>query len=312
MKLLQLKQQFLEYLEIEKGRSPKTVENYDHYLGRFLGWLAKERGVPKDALLLEAVTEDAVRKFRLWLNRKEPPLATATQNYHMTALRMLLKYCTKRDIEALAPERIELAKHAQRQVDFLETDEIKRLLEAPEGDDMRSARDRAILEVLYSTGMRVSELISLDVDQVNIERGEFAVQGKGGKVRLVFLSARAKEAIKEWLEARKDIVDPALFVSIPRGKRPTKFSRLTARSVQRLVKKYAAKGGISRKRVHPHILRHSHATDLLRNGADLRSVQALLGHSSISTTQVYTHVTDRELRRVHKKFHGAEKSKKKE
>lgn len=321
------KRDFLEYIEIERGRSPKTVENYAHYLERFFGWLAQRdkvlRGTPsvpenrakrdeafrhdKDAagqaLSLKDLTEDSVRQFRLWLNRQEPPLSVKTQNYHIIALRAFLKHCARRGVTALAPERLELAKQPERVIDVLEPDELERLLKAPSGTNRRAVRDRAILETFFSTGLRVSELTALDIDSVNIGKGEFSVRGKGGKVRVVFLSERAQEVLADWLKERSDIVEPALFVRLPRGKSIASFSRLTPRSVQRMVDGYARRAGIVGKAVHPHMLRHSYATDLLRNGADLRSVQALLGHASITTTQIYTHVTDPQLREIHKKFH---------
>lgn len=301
-KLSELTRRFLEYLEIEKGRSPKTIENYDHYLSRCYRFIAEEAQKDVDALLLEDLTEDALRGFRIWMNRRDPPLSTSTQNYHVIAIRMLLKYFTREGIPSVPVERIELAKHPQRQVDFLEKEEVDRLLAAPEGLSIRAIRDRAILEMLYSTGLRVSELTALNVDSINADKGEFAVRGKGGKVRPVFLSERARHQLDAWIAARKNIVHEALFVGIPRG-RSRPMQRLTPRSIQRMVKKYSIKAGIVGKEVHPHTLRHSFATDLLRNGADLRSVQALLGHSSITTTQVYTHVTDPQLKKVHEQFH---------
>lgn len=301
--LLELKKRLLEYLEIERGRSPKTVENYDHYLDRFFRWLADHARVSSDSLTLPSFTEDGVRQFRLWLNRRSPSLSVKTQNYHIIALRAFLKYLAREGIGALAPERLELAKQPERTIDVLDPQELERLLSAPEGAARRAVRDRAILETLFSTGLRVAELVALNVDSVNLEKGDFAVRGKGGKVRVVFLSERARNALAEWLKERSDIVEPALFVRLPRGKSITHFSRLTPRSVQRIVEYYAKKAGIVGKAVHPHTLRHVFATDLLRNGADLRSVQALLGHASITTTQVYTHVTDPQLREVHRKFH---------
>ena len=300
--LEQQTKEFLEYLEIERGRAAKTVENYRHYLDRFFSFLADKIAKEVGDLRIGDMTEERIREFRIWMNRQDPPLSMATQNYHVIAIRMLLKYFSRQGIESVPVERVELAKHPERQVDFLEHDEVERLLEAPSGNNLRAKRDRAILEVLYSTGLRVSELVRLNVDSVNMEKGEFAVRGKGGKIRPVFLSERAKERLKDWIEARKNIIDEALFVSISRSKSKD-TSRITPRTVQRMVKKYATKAGIVGKDVHPHTLRHSFATDLLRNGADLRSVQALLGHSSITTTQVYTHVTDPQLKKVHKKFH---------
>ena len=308
IRIADLKQAFLEYLEIERGRSPKTAENYDHYLVRLFSWLAARRKRTPEELMLDELSEEAIRQYRLWLNRQEPVLSVATQNYHLIALRMFLKYLARRGIPAVPPERLELAKHPERQVAFLDADEIARLLAAPQGESPRSFRDRAVLEILFSTGLRVSELVALNVDAVNVGKGEFSVRGKGGKVRVAFLSDRARQALAAWLQARRDIVEPALFTRLPRGKSTRSFSRLTARSVQRLVERYAVKAGIVGKRVHPHVLRHSMATDLLRNGADLRSVQAILGHASITTTQVYTHVTDPQLREVHRRFHARSRS----
>lgn len=296
MGLEELKKHFLEYIEIERGRSAKTVENYDHYLERFFQWLGKE----KDP---SSLTEEAIRKYRVWLNRIDPPLKRSTQNYHVIAIRAFLKYLARRGEDVVPADRIDLARQPEREVSFLDAAETERLLHAPEGMGMRAARDRAILETLFSTGLRVSELCALNIDSVNVAKGEFSVRGKGDKIRVVFLSDSAKQALTSWRSARKDVVEPALFVRIPRGK-ALEFTRLTPRSVERLVKQYAVKAGIVGKNVVPHTLRHSYATDLLRNGADLRSVQALLGHASITTTQVYTHVTDPQLKEIHRKFHG--------
>jgi site-specific recombinase XerD len=295
----QMKREFLEYIEIERGRAVKTVENYDHYLTRFLEW-----GDIKDA---NDITEQKVREFRLWLNRQPgtnmDSMKRRTQNYYLIALRAYLKYLRKRDIPSLSPEKIELAKVPERHLDLISSTELDRLLSAADGADERSLRDKAILELLFSTGLRVSELCSLDSD-LDLSRDDFPIRGKGDKVRVVFLSDAAKEAIRAYLKVRKDM-EPALFVSVPRakGKTPT---RLTPRSIELLIKTYAAKAGITKK-VTPHVMRHSFATDLLSNGADIRSVQQLLGHASINTTQIYTHVTDAHLREVHKKFHTKRK-----
>jgi len=289
----------------------KTVENYDRYLIRFF----KQAGVksPSD------ITDDAVRQYRLWLNRQPAKswkpnlhkgdsvstmtLKKNTQNYHLIALRMFLKYLAKRSIPSLPPEKIELAKTAGRDLDLITETELKRLIEAPKGDDVKALRDRAILELLFSTGLRVSELCSLDRDTINLNRDEFSIRGKGEKVRLVFLSDSAKQAIKTYLAKRGDM-NEALFSSLSEiNKTSENDQRLTPRSVERIIKKYAIKAGITKK-VTPHTLRHSFATDLLQNGADIRSVQMMLGHSSVSTTQIYTHVTDKQLREVHKKFHS--------
>ena len=322
-----LKREFLEYLEVEKGRSLKTISNYEHYLNRFFS--QSEAKHPDD------ITDDAVRRFRLWLNRQPASpnarqggqatraaqagtLKKKTQNYYLIALRAFLKYLARRSIASLPPERIELAKAPERSLDLISADELLRLLKAPQGNDIKSLRDRALLELLFSTGMRVSELCSLSRD-IDIGKDELSIRGKGEKVRVVFLSPAAKDAVKAYLAKRRDM-DEALFVPLrrlPKGKvgAPTEASgvstrassdgslRLTPRSVERIVKHYAVRAGITRK-VTPHVIRHSFATDLLENGADLRSVQALLGHANVATTQVYTHVTDKHLREIHKAFHG--------
>lgn len=296
MNLPQAKQQFLEYIEIERGRSVKTVENYDRYLQRFFDFA--QISDPKQ------ISEEKVRTFRLWLNRQEGTdgfLKRRTQNYYLIALRAFLKYLQKREITSLSPERIELAKLPQRSVDLITIEELNRLMDVvSKGETEQKLRDRAILELLFSTGLRVSELCALNAD-IDLSRDELSVRGKGDKVRVVFISLDAKDAVMKYLKARKDMEEP-LFVSY--GKNTQKGDRrLTPRSVERLIKKYAIEAGITKK-VTPHIIRHSFATDLLQNGADLRSVQALLGHANIATTQVYTHVTDSHLRDIHKTFHA--------
>lgn len=291
--------QYLEYLEIERGRSLKTIENYERYLTRFL--TASGAKEPSD------VTDDLIRTFRLWLNRQESgvregrheTLKKKTQNYYLIAIRSFLKYLRKRGVESFSPEKIELAKVAERTIDLLNVQDLHRLLAAPSGDSVKEFRDKAILELFFSTGLRLSELCALQRD-IDLTRDEISVRGKGEKVRVVFLSDEAKTAIAAYLKKRKDM-DDALFASDKA--RADGSLRLTPRSIERMVKHYAAKAGIMDK-VTPHILRHSFATDLLYNGADIRSVQMMLGHSNISTTQIYTHVTDSELRNVHKKFHG--------
>lgn len=297
---------FLEYLEIEKNRSQKTIENYHHYLIRFLDW-SKVKD-PKD------IDADLVRRYRLLLNRHEDPrgktLSKITQNFHVIALRNFLKYLSKRDILSFPAEKIEVGKNPTYQVEFLEASELERLLESASGDDLRTLRDRSVLELLFSAGLRVSELIGINRDQLNLKNQEFSVRGKGGKVRVVFVSDTAKAVLEKYLKLRTDI-DPALFVRIPRNTKQLssqKGLRLTPRSIQRIVKYYAAKAGIV-KEVHPHTLRHSFATDLLMNGADIRSVQAMLGHSSITTTQIYTHVTNQQLKEVHQAFHSRRRKK---
>lgn len=296
---------YLEYLEIEKNSSQKTVENYNHYLRRFLDFAEGKFKVrrPQD------ITLDVVRKYRIYLNRlkidKDRTLRVSTQNYHVIALRNFLKYLTIRDIETLSADKIAVGKNPTRQIEFLTPEEVERLLSSAKGEDLASLRDRALLELLFSTGLRVSELVGLDREHLNLKRQEFSVRGKGDKIRIVFVSDTAKNALEKYLNKRMDI-DPAVFVRMTKGLNvdaDVESLRLTARSVQRIVKKYATKAGIV-KDVHPHTLRHSFATDLLQNGADIRSVQELLGHSDITTTQIYTHVTNEGLKDIHRKFHG--------
>ena len=286
--------QFLEYVEIERGRSVKTVENYDRYLTRFFKYAHIKN--------VSDISEESIRAFRLWLNRQPGAFGTLkrrTQNYYLIALRVFLKFLHRRGVSCLSPERIELAKLPERSLDLITTAELTRLLNAPRGTDEKSLRDKAILELLFSTGLRVSELCALDGD-IDLSRDELSIRGKGDKVRVVFLSFVAKEAVASYLRARKDM-NEALFVGLSVGKK--RGGRITARSVERMIKEYATRAGLTKK-VTPHVLRHSFATDLLSNGADLRSVQALLGHANITTTQIYTHVTDAHLREVHKKFHS--------
>ena len=297
-----LKREFLEHLEIERGRSLKTIENYDRYLSRFLAF--SKAHSPAD------ITDTLMREYRLWLNRqdagKKPggvseTLKKKTQNYYLIALRAFLKYLRKRGIESMSPERIELAKVSERSLDLISSQDLERLMRAPDGDDVKSLRDRAMLELLFSTGLRVSELCSLNND-IDLARDELSVRGKGEKVRVVFISPGAKEAVKKYLAKRADM-DDALFVQLGKHTSAQDSLRLTPRSVERIVKHYATRAGISKK-VTPHVIRHSFATDLLENGADIRSVQAMLGHANIATTQVYTHVTDKHLRDIHRTFHG--------
>ncbi len=306
---------FLTYLEVERNRSEKTVRNYDFYLRRFFDWA---KGASP-----EKVDLDMVRKYRVWLNRLKDDHGKAlkknTQNYHLIALRSFLKYLAKRDIKTLAPEKIELARMPQRSVGFLEPHELDRLLEAPltaaGGHKLAESalplirlRDKAILEMLFSTGLRVSELASLTKEMINLKREEFTVRGKGDKPRVVFLSNQARYWIKEYLAKRTDM-EEYLFVSHDRAAKDREAERaLTPRSIQRIVEKYARKAGIT-KRITPHVIRHTYATDLLRNGADIRSVQAMLGHSSITTTQIYTHVTDQRLREIYDEYHGKNRRK---
>ena len=317
-----LKIQYLEYLEIERNRSQKTLENYGRYLDRFLGFArSTSSGQAKELKILD-LTEDLIRQYRLYLNRLKnsdgEQLKKITQNYHIIALRTFLKYLAKRGIKSVAAERVELGKQEDREVTFLESDELGRLLGASDGSSLDAMRDKAILTVLFSTGMRVSELCSLDRDKVDTKRGELSIRGKGSKIRMVFLSDEARKSIQDYVAKRTD-ADEALFIRIPRLKRARlaqdgaaksgTFSkdsnlRLTPRSIQRIVKKYSIKAGIVGKNVSPHSIRHSFATDLLRGGADIRSVQAMLGHASVTTTQIYTHVTDKQLKEVHQRFHN--------
>jgi site-specific recombinase XerD len=301
-----LKTEFLEYLEIEKNRSQLTIRNYDHYLNCFLNWAMVKSP--------ENITADLVRKFRLYLNRRADEKGKSwkkqTQDYYIIALRGFLKYLAKKDIKTLASEKVELGKSEEREVEFLELEEVKRLVSSACGNEISDLRDKAILKLLFSTGLRVSELSGLNRDSINLKTGEFSIRGKGGKIRLVFVSDEAKSAILKYLEKRKDI-DLALFANIKNpsqknkdDKKTDSLLRLTPRSIQRIVKKYSIKAGIVKK-VTPHTLRHSFATDLLVNGADIRSVQSMLGHSSITTTQIYTHVTNKHLKDIHKKYHSA-------
>jgi len=306
MDISTLKREFLEYMEIEKGRSLKTISNYDHYLDRFINFSGIKR--------VSDINDEHIRKYRLWLNRQDSgrkeqglsqSLKKKTQNYYLIALRAFLKYLMRRGIESLSPERIELAKVPERSLELISSDELQHLMEAPDGKDLKSLRDRAILELLFSTGLRVSELCSLNRD-INLASDELSVRGKGEKIRVVFLSDRAKEAVREYLAKRADMAE-ALFIQLGRNNTEERDSRITSRSVERIVKQYAIKAGITKK-VTPHVIRHSFATDLLQNGADLRSVQALLGHAHIGTTQIYTHVTDKHLKEIHKSFHNKGKS----
>lgn len=298
-----LHKEFLEHLEIEQGRSLRTVENYDRYLARFLNYAKINSS--------QEITDELIRQYRLWLNRQEAlsgdSIKKKTQNYYLIGLRSFLKYLAKRGIPSLSADRIELAKVGGRELDLIDEDELDRLLNAPNESSLKSLRDKAILELLFSTGLRVSELCALNRDSFNLNKGEFSVRGKGEKVRVVFLSDSAKLSVKEYLNKRSDPGE-ALFINFRRGGKDKldDTARLTSRSVERMAEYYSAKAGISKK-VTPHVLRHCFATDLLSNGADLRSVQALLGHANITTTQVYTHVTDKQLREVYAAFHGKQR-----
>lgn len=312
MKLSKNLRDFLTYMEIERGRSSMTIANYDFYLSRFINWAQDPN--PED------ITEEMVTNYRLWLNRLEDPtrgrLKKNTQNYHLIALRSFLKYLTKRNVKTLPPEHIELARQGSREPVFLESKDIERLLEAPTNFDQApilQARDRAILELFFSTGMRVSELANLKRDQINLERDEFTIRGKGDKTRIVFVSHQSRHWLKKYLDMRDDD-SPFMFIRHDRAASDKSVDKetgpITPRSIERLVKRYALLAGIP-KDISPHSLRHSFATDLLMNGADLRSVQAMLGHASITTTQVYTHITNQQLRDVHQAFHGKQRDKEK-
>ena len=294
---------FLEHLEVEGGRSPRTIENYKLYLERFIDF-AGDIDVAK-------ITSEIIRKYRLWLNRYKnsntgEELLLITQNYHLIALRGLLTYLSQRDISSLAADKIILPKTVRKQVTFLHYDEVVRLIEQIPLDNEPGLRDRAIIELLFSSGLRVSELVNLNRDHINLARREFMVRGKGQKDRPVFVSMSAAEHVKNYLDARSDSL-PALFISYSRRlAKPSvsgDYRRLSARSIQRMVSHYARLAGIT-KHVSPHTMRHSFATDLLMNGADLRAVQSMLGHSNIATTQIYTHVTDQHLKDVHERFHS--------
>lgn len=303
MLFVKAKTDFLEYLEIEQNRSQKTIANYDHYLTRLLDYAGE--------LQVSDIDAELIRKWRLWLNRlgtnTSDELQKSTQNYHLIALRSFLKFCAKRDIPTLPPAKIELARTVRKQVTFLTPEEVERLFKVCDISKIAGLRDRAILELLFSSGLRVSELVGLDKDHINLKRREFMVRGKGQKDRPIFISPEAAHWVQLYLDKRKDNVKPLFLRYSGQKKVDTSgnFHRLTARSIQRMVAKNALLAGIT-KHVSPHTLRHSFATDLLMNGADLRSVQAMLGHSNIATTQIYTHVTDPHLKEIHQKFHRSE------
>lgn len=298
---------FLEHLEVEGGRSPKTIENYNLYLERFIDFAGD--------LPVDKITSEIIRKYRLWLNRLKndtsgDELSAITQSYHLIALRGFLTYLSRRDIPSLAADKIILPKTVRKQVTFLHYDEVVRMIEQIDTTNEQGLRDRAIVELLFSSGLRVSELVNLNRDHINLTRREFMVRGKGQKDRPVFISSGAAENVHNYIESRDDSLVP-LFLSYSRNSQTPDtsgdFRRLTPRSIQRMVSRYAKLAGIT-KHVSPHTMRHSFATDLLMNGADLRSVQSMLGHSNISTTQIYTHVTDQHLKDVHERFHSDPKN----
>ncbi len=324
MPLTQLINEFLEYLEIERNVSPLTIRNYGHYLNRFLDYLVgtpllidkkseeavKEQSDKRKTIPVSAVTSESIRQYRLFLSRyvdeHNMSLKRVTQNYHLIAVRSFLKYCAKRDVGTVSADKIDLPKAESRSIKFLERDQVEQLLNMPEISTNEGLRDKAILEMLFSTGLRVSELTKLNRDQINLERKEFGVIGKGRRARVVFLSDSSVDWTKRYLETRDDDLDP-LFIRYS-GKKPDEHDphgesiRLSARSVERLVEKYVKKARLPIK-ITPHGLRHSFATDLLSAGADLRAIQEMLGHKNISTTQIYTHITNPQLRSIHERFH---------
>jgi len=300
---------FLTYMEVEKGSSPLTIRNYRHYLKRFSDWI-KEKNYNGNP---EKINSALVTEYRVYLSRlkdqKSKTLSRKTQGYHAIALRSFFKYLTKKDVKVMAPDKIELPKIDERQIKFLTGEQVDRLLSSPSLSKIQGLRDKTILEVLYSTGLRVSELVKMDRDKLDLERREFGILGKGGKVRIVFLSMRACEWIKKYLGTRKDKYKP-LFIRHKGKTEITKGNdnvRLSVRSVQRIIKRYAKKINLPID-VTPHVLRHSFATDLLIAGADIRSVQEMLGHKNIQTTQVYTHVTHKHLKEIHDAYHAKGKN----
>lgn len=301
---------FLEYCELDKNLSRRTVRMYGYYLEFFRDWLIKNYAKDGD-MPVDKIDEGMIRNFRLFLSNqyKNPfkgELKRQTQNYFLVALRSFFRFLLKQKINVLPPEMIELGKSTDRAIKFLSPEDLERLFASVDTSDLRGLRDRSILEVLFSTGLRVSELVSLNRDQINFNTGEFGVIGKGGKARVVFLSQRAKEWLHKYFNQRLDNYRP-LFIrySGPREESglTDEKSRLSVRSVERMIDKHRKKSGIV-TRIGPHVLRHSYATDLLQHGADLRSVQEMLGHKNISTTQIYTHVTNVQLKEVHTKFHS--------
>ena len=311
--LTALVEEFLEYLEVERNLSPLTIRDYHHYLMNFVSWSKKNAPISKP----QDITVELVRKYRVYLAHYNSPngnlpIKKVTQNYYVIALRSYLRYLIRKDYKVLTPDKIELPKTESRSLKFLDRDQLERLLAQPEISKDAGLRDKAIMELLFSTGLRVSELCKLNRDQINLERGEFGIIGKGGRARVVFLSDRAKLWLNRYFEKRHDQFKP-VFIRMRGSDKPDleagsggEKMRLTSRSVQRIVEKYVHKARLPIKAT-PHALRHSFATDLLSNGADLRSVQELLGHKNVATTQIYTHVTNQQLREVHKAFHSGNK-----
>ena len=306
-----LKRYFLEHLEIERNCSKLTVRNYEHYLSVLIGFLIDGKKIKEPTV--DDLTANNIRDFRLFLSRQKGTkgeMKLVTQGYYVIALRSFLKWLTKNDIKVLQPEKLDVPRFKDHSLKFLTEDQMKRLLNQPLNSAKNGLRDRVILELLFSTGLRVSELVSLNREQINLKTREFGVIGKGGRSRVVFITKQAAVWVDKYLKTRGDHYKP-LFI---RSLRPKEIAltddkvRLSARSVQNIVKKYVRQANLP-VAATPHTLRHSMATDLLQRGADLRSVQELLGHKNIATTQIYTHVTDARLREVHEKFHvGNEKN----
>lgn len=312
MYISDLIEDFLEHLEIESGRSKKTIDNYRLYLERFLE--ISQEILNKDDITPKDISRELIRKYRLRLNRYGSDnggedLKIITQAYHLIALRGFLKYLARRDIKSLDPSLVDLPHVVRKQVTFLHFDEVEDMLAEVDTSTESGLRDKAIIELLYSGGLRVSELVGLDRGSINLERREFMVRGKGSKDRPIFISQSAADKVQDYLDARTDSL-PALFLNNSRNTQTVdtsgNYRRITARSVERIVEKYARLAGIT-KHVSPHTLRHSFATDLLMNGADIRAVQSMLGHADISTTQIYTHVTDAHLKEIHEKYHSETK-----
>ena len=321
MKGMELKEaidRFLEYCELVKNLSQKTVRMYSYYLSFFYNWInskTQSSDIKSQNLLVENIDSETIRRFRLYLSREyvnpyKGVLKRQTQNYFLIALRSFFRFLIKKNFKVLSPEQIDLGKSEDRQIKYLDPQQLNDLLATPKIKKLQGLRDRAILEVLFSTGLRVSELVALNRDSVNITSGEFNVIGKGRKIRVVFLSESAKAWLSKYLLERKDAYRP-LFIRYS-GPKPTEQeltdekARLSARSIERMIEKYRKIAGIT-KRIGPHTLRHSFATDLLKAGADLRSVQEMLGHKNISTTQIYTHITNLQLKETHRKFHSGNK-----
>ena len=303
---------FLEHLEIEKNCSRLTIRNYLHYLERFEKFLVKE--LDRERIMVEDVNSENVRRFRLFLARQKGisgEMKLVTQGYYVIAIRSFLKWLIKNDYKVLQPEKIDVPKEKDHSLKFLDNDQMERLLNQPILSTKEGLRDKVILELLFSTGLRVSELVSLDREQIDLKNREFGVVGKGGRARVVFLSTRVAEILERYLRERIDKMTP-LFIRYSGRKDEVsdldESRRITARSIQRMVKKYVKNAKLP-VAATPHTLRHSMATDLLRSGADIRSVQEILGHKNIATTQIYTHVTNARLREVHEKYHSGNKKK---